>query len=124
MSKKDYIWYDRKHYAWFPFSFTSYWIAKNRLYCKTGLLSTKSDELLLYRITDISLTRTVLQRIFGTGSITIHTRADSSNTINLINVKKSEKVRSLISSLVENARDEKRISGKELYGADINFFEE
>ena len=61
-------WRDRKHHLWFPFSFTIYEVRNERLYVQRGLFSTSFDETLLYRVTDLRLTRTLGQKIFGTGT--------------------------------------------------------
>ena len=59
------IWEDRKHHLWFPISFTKYTVGNGRLYVNSGFLSSREDECLLYRITDITLYRSLPQRIFG-----------------------------------------------------------
>ena len=53
-AKNAVLWKDRKHFMWFPFSFTKYEVRNNRLYTQRGLLSTTYDEVLLYRILDIT----------------------------------------------------------------------
>lgn len=63
------IWEDRKHHLWFPLSFTKYTVGNGRLYVNSGFLSSREDECLLYRITDITLYRSLPQRIFGTGTL-------------------------------------------------------
>lgn len=119
------IWQDRKHFMWFPFSFTKYQIKNERLYQETGLISTHYDELLLYRITDLCLQRNFAQKIFGTGTIVLYTKADSSKEIHLKNIKNANEVKDLISSLVEEVRDKKKVVGKEFfddsYGLDDRF---
>lgn len=57
------IWEDRKHHLWFPISFTKYTVGNGRLYVNSGFLSSREDECLLYRITDITLYRSLPQRI-------------------------------------------------------------
>ena len=69
------VWKDRKHWMWFPFSFTKYRIEDGRLYVEEGLLKSEENECLLYRITDISLERTLAQKIFGTGTVRLTTMA-------------------------------------------------
>ena len=84
-----YVWKDRKHWAWFPFSFTVYAVADERLHITRGFFSKAYDETLLYRITDLTLRRSFAQRIFGTGTIVLNTLVDKDKTIELINIKKS-----------------------------------
>jgi len=111
------LWKDRKRYLGLPISFTIYSLDQNRLYLKKGLLNTTMDELLLYRVLDVKLSRSLGQKIFGVGSITLITADQSNQTLLIKNVKDSERTRKLISSIVEKERDEKRIMGKEMYGA-------
>ncbi len=94
---------------------SKYQIKNERLYQETGLISTHYDELLLYRITDLCLQRNLAQKIFGTGTIILYTKADSSKEIHLKNIKNANEVKHLISSLVEEARDKKKIVGKEFF---------
>ena len=106
---------ERKRTLFFglPFSFTKYWVKNGRLYIQKGFFNTNYDETLLYRIVDISLSRTLSQKIFGTGTIILTTRADADKKIHLINITKSEETKDLLSELLEEARSSKNISGKE-----------
>ncbi len=110
-------WKDRKHFMWFPFTFTIYEVKNDRLYIQKGLFHTTFDETLLYRITDIKLTRSLGQKIFGTGTIELCTTVDHDDHILLENIKKPQEVKALLSELVEDARDKKKVIGKEFYGA-------
>lgn len=114
------VWKDRKHFMWFPISFTKYEIKNERLYQETGLFDTHYDELLLYRITDLCLKRSLAQKIFGTGTIILSTKADSDKEVLLKNIKNPKKVKDLISRLVEEARDRKKIVGKEFFDDTID----
>ncbi len=111
------IWKDRKHHLWFPLSLTSYRVEEGRLYVNTGLLSSREDECLLYRILDITMTRTLAQRLFGTGTIELNTRDQSTPVIRIENIKRPREVKRLLSDLIEKERISKRIVGKDMYGA-------
>ena len=110
-------WRDRKHHLWFPFSFTIYEVRNERLYVQRGLFSTSFDETLLYRVTDLRLTRTLGQKIFGTGTIAVYTKVDTAREILLENIKHSKEVKAYLSELIETIRDQKNVVGKEFYGA-------
>lgn len=111
------LWKDRKRYFGLPISFTVYSFDANRLYLKQGLFNTTDDELLLYRVLDIKLSRTLGQKIFGVGSIILSTADKTHSTIELKNIRNSDKTRKALSTIVEKERDEKRILGKEMFGA-------
>lgn len=115
VENEDVIWKDRVHHMWFPISFTKYYVANDRLYVEKGFLKTDYNETLLYRVLDIKLTRTLGQKIFGTGDITLYAKADSEGTILLHNIKKPKETKKMFSNLVENIRNKKNIVGKEFY---------
>lgn len=115
--ESTFIWKDRKHFMWFPWSFTKYSLDQDRLYEDRGLLNTKHDEVLLYRIVDITMTRTLGQKIFGTGTIVLCTKVDTSKDVKLINIKNCRNVNRMLSDMIEQARSKKRVVGKEFYGS-------
>ena len=115
-NRKNAVWFDRKHYMWFPFSFTKYYIKNDRLYKDTGLLNSESEELLLYRVVDVSLKRSLKQKLYGTGTIELAVRVDRDSIVKLENIKRPKVVKDMISSLVENIRYEKRVVGSEFFG--------
>lgn len=112
----DCIWKDRKHFMWFPFSFTKYEVKDERLFIQKGLLNTSFDETLLYRITDIKLTRTLGQKLFGTGTIELCTKVDHDRHISLINIKRPKEIKKLLSDTIEDARMKKNVVGNEFFG--------
>ena len=53
----QYIWRDRKRFLGMPLSFTRYALSEDRLFLSVGFLSIKDEEVLLYRVRDISSSR-------------------------------------------------------------------
>lgn len=98
------IWQDRKHWMWFPFSFTKYQLSRTRFFEEKGLFNTIFSETQLYRIVDVQLKRTFVQKIFGTGTVTLATRDQGSPFIEVKNIKNSKAVKEMIVELVEEAR--------------------
>ncbi|MBQ8639352.1 MAG: PH domain-containing protein [Lachnospiraceae bacterium] len=111
-------WKDRKHWAWFPFSFTVYKLTTDRLYVQTGFLNTHYDETLLYRIVDICLSRTLAQKVFGTGTITLSLKADTQGSIVLKNIKNPMEVNRMLSLAIEESRNQRGVVGREFYTND------
>ena len=114
--KDELIWKDRKRYLGLPLSFTRYSIRGIRFYLSKGLFNTEENEILLYRIMDVKYNRTLADRIFGVGTITLYSADTTDNELKIIRVKKSQKVRDLISKMVEEERVRVRARGKELFG--------
>lgn len=110
----DILWKDRKRTLFgLPLSFTKYELDEERLFVKTGFLSQKEDEVRLYRIMDLSLTRSIWQRMFGVGTIHCASADKSLGNFDIKSIKKSRDVKELLSKCVEEQRDKKRVSNRE-----------
>jgi len=102
------LWRDKKRYLGMPISFTTYSVSDDRLFRETGFLNRKYEEILLYRVRDISLSRSFGQMIFGVGTITVISSDKSSGKLEIQNVKSSKEVKELIHQLVEEAKARRR----------------
>lgn len=111
------LWKDRKHHLWFPWSFTSYYIADDRLMIKEGFLNTTINETLLYRIVDLTFRQTLAGKIFGTGDIIVKAKVDANPEIVLKNISHPAQVRTMLSRLIEESRQQRNVVGKEFYGS-------
>ena len=116
METIEYLWKDRKRRLGLPLSFTRYFLSGDRLFCETGLLNLKADEVLLYRVQDLELTMTLGQRIFGVGTVCVHSSDKSMPHLDLKNVKHPREVKELIHRSVEEAKDRRRMRATELLG--------
>ena len=115
--KDEVLWQDRRRYLGLPMSFTIYSFSKNKFYYKKGLFTTHSEEILLYRVLDLQYKQTLWQRIFGVGTVILTTADKTTPVLELKSIKTPDRVRKALSNLVEQRRDEKRVTGKEMFGA-------
>ena len=118
MESIEYLWKDRKRHFGLPLSFTKYSLSEDRLFCETGLLNLKSDEVLLYRVRDLQLNMSLGQRIFGVGTVCVVSSDKSIPHLDLKNVKRPREVKELIHRHVEEAKDKRRMRTTELVGAE------
>lgn len=118
MEPIEYLWKDRKRFLGMPLSFTRYRLSEDRLFCETGFLNVKSDEVLLYRIRDLRLTMSLGQRIFGVGTVCVVSSDKSIPHLDLKNVKDPRTVKELIHKNVEAAKDKRRMRATELLGGE------
>ena len=98
------LWQDRKRYFGLPISFTVYAVSEDRLFVETGFLNRKYEEILLYRVRDISLSRSLSQMIFGVGTISLVTSDRTAAELKIVNVKAPKQVKELIHQLVEESK--------------------
>lgn len=114
-----YVWKDRKRNALgLPWTFTTYALSEDRLFVKEGLFKTVEDEVRLYRILDVSMSRTLFQKIFGMGSIQVASADKTLGNFELKNIKNPGQVKERLSRLVEENREKKRVSNREFMGED------
>ena len=115
MEDSKIIWKDRKRTLFgLPWSFTVYTLTEEKLLIKTGFLSIKEEEIQLYRITDITLYRSLWQRMFGVGTIHCCSGDKTTPEFNITSVKNPTTVKELLSQKIEARRDKKRITGREV----------
>lgn len=115
------LWQDRKRYFGLPLSFTRYALSDDRLFISQGFLNIKDDEILLYRVRDIDTRRSLWQRIFGVGTITVLSSDKTMPTLVLENVKDPIFVKELIHKQVEEVKIQRRVRfGEIMTDADVD----
>ena len=103
------LWKDRKRYLGLPLSFTRYSLSEDRLFVSVGFLSIQDDEVLLYRVRDIDTRRSLWQRIFGVGTVTVVSSDKTMPTLVLKNIKEPVMVKELIHKQVEEMKIRRRV---------------
>lgn len=101
-------WTDKKRILGMPISFTRYSLVSNdewtKIFVKTGFLSTREEEVNLYRIFDITISSTLGEKIFGVGTITLYSRDESTPCLQLVHVKNANQVRNMLASKIEEEK--------------------
>lgn len=116
ITKENVLWKDRKRFFGLPISFTRYFVYEDRLILKVGFFHTITDEILLYRIMDLRLSRKLGQKIFGVGTVTLISADKSHPSLELKNIKQSDGVRQLLSKQIETQRDKRGMTSREFIG--------
>ena len=119
MEPIKYLWKDRKRYFGLPISFTKYSLSEDRLFLEMGILNLKTDDVLLYRVRDLDLNIKLTQRIFGVGTVCVHSSDQSMPHLELKNVKNPREVKEMIHKCVEEAKDKRRMRTMEIMGSDV-----
>ena len=104
-----YIWQDRKRYFGMPISFTRYALSEDRLFTSVGFLNIKDDEILLYRVRDIDTSRSLWQRLFGVGTVTVMSSDKTMPNLTLQNIKNPVAVKELLHKQVEEMTIKRRV---------------
>ena len=112
----EYLWQDRKRYFGLPLSFTRYSLSEDRLFTSVGFLNIKDDEILLYRVRDIDTSRSLWQRLFGVGTVTVMSSDKTMPTMVLKNIKNPIGVKEMLHSQVEEIKLKRRVRIGEIMG--------
>ncbi len=108
------LWKDRKRTLFgLPWSFTKYKLTEEKLIIQTGFFNIKQEEVRLYRIMDVTLNRKIGQRIWGLGTIHCCSADKSTPEFDIKNIKKSEKIKDILSDQIDDQRNKKRVSSRE-----------
>lgn len=113
------LWHQRKrNWCRTPFTFTVYTLTDQELSIKTGMMNENFNLIKLFRIVDISVERTLLQRMFGMSTLVLDTRDQSSGngTVALKNVLNGFEVRKVLQEAVDASRRENGMSAREFLG--------
>jgi hypothetical protein len=80
---------ERKRWAFLglPFTFTKYILDEKSLKLNKGFLTTTEDDILLFRVMDISIKRTLLQRMFGLGTMLVYSSDKTNPNLEVKNIK-------------------------------------
>ena len=116
----EYLWKDRKRYFGLPLSFTRYSLSDDRLFTSVGFLNIKDDEILLYRVRDIDTSRTLWQRLFGVGTVTVVSSDKTQPVLVLKNIKDPVFVKELIHKQVEEMKIRRRVRVGEVMTTDMD----
>lgn len=119
MEPIKYVWKDRKRYLGLPLSFTRYRLSEDRVFCEKGFLNIHEEEVLLYRVRDLELRMSFGQRIFGVGTVCVHSSDKTNPHLELKNVRHPREVKELVYQNVEAAKERRGLRATELMGEGV-----
>lgn len=91
-----------------PWPFRHYELYDNDLVIIRGLLNIHEDDCYMYRITDVDLSRSLIQRIFGLSTVTCFSSDVTDRTIVMKNIKHGREIKDFIMQASEQARLRRR----------------
>ncbi|MBQ6806898.1 MAG: PH domain-containing protein [Lachnospiraceae bacterium] len=91
-----------------PFTFTKYTIGEELITIDSGLFSTKENDCYMYKVQDVELQASFMERIFGLGSIVCHTGDTTHPTLIIEHIKNAKEIKDYILKTSEEARRKRR----------------
>ena len=102
--------HERKRWLFFalPFTFTVYHVREDMITVDTGFFRKEENDCYMYKVQDVRLTQTLLERIVGLGTIVCFTGDTTDSTLTIHHVKHSRELKDFILKESEEARLKRR----------------
>ena len=91
-----------------PFTFTKYIVKEDMLTVDTGLLKTVENDCYMYKVQDVTRSVSLVEKMFGLGTVTCYTGDTTHPTLTLQHIKHSREVKEFILRQSEEARLKRR----------------
>lgn len=103
-----------------PWPFTKYEIHENVLTITKGFLSISEDDCYMYKISDVEIKRSLLQRIVGLSTIVLFTSDVTDKTIIMKNIKHGREIKDFLLQASESAKLRRRTVNMQNIGFGAN----
>lgn len=91
-----------------PWTFTKYTIGEEIINIKAGLLKTIEDDCYMYKVTDVKLETSFMERIFKLGTVVCYTGDVTHQTLRLIHIRNARTIKDFILEQSEKQRMKRR----------------
>lgn len=91
-----------------PFTFTKYYIREDILTIRSGLFKTVENDCYMYKIQDVQLTTTLMEKLFRIGTVVCYTGDTTHPQLQLVHIRNARAVKDFILKESEEARLKRR----------------
>ncbi len=123
MEAKGNVCYNEKKRVLFfglPWTFTRYELRENVLTIVSGFFTVRENDCYMYKVSDVQITRTLGQRMFGLSTITLFTSDVTDRTIIMKNIKHGGEIKDFLLQASESARLRRRTVSMQNIGFGAN----
>ena len=101
-----------------PWTFTKYELRDNDLTIIKGFLTVRENDCYMHKVSDVEITRTLMQRLFGLSTITCFTSDVTDKTIVMKNIKHGREIKDFLLHASEAARIRRKTVSMQNIGFD------
>lgn len=91
-----------------PLCFTTYYIDDETVRIRKGFLNIVEDDAYMYKIQDVRLTRSFIERLFGLGTLICYTGDTTHPELKLVHIKNASEIKEFLMDASEEARRRRR----------------
>ncbi len=87
-----------------PWTFTKYILTSKKIIIQKGFFRSVENEILMYRVIDMTLSRTLFQKMFGLGTLVVYSHDKTTPELEVKNIKHIREFKEVLSEAVEKDR--------------------
>ena len=103
-----------------PFTFTKYIIKEDVITIDSGLLKTVENDCYMYKVQDVELTTTLIEKMFGVGTVVCYTGDTTHPKLLLEHIRHAREIKDFILKESEEARLRRRTVNMLDIGSDVS----
>lgn len=103
------LWSDCRRIWFISWPFEKYTLTNKRLFIERGIIKYSCDEIKLFRVNDTTLSKGLIERLFGYGTITIISTDKTTPKVTIGSIVNSEKCRQILSESVEKIKKDMKV---------------
>ena len=110
MEEKEIVYKERKRILFFglPWTFTKYFIKEDMITVDKGFFKVEENDCYMYKVQDVKLPATLMERIFRLGTVTCYTGDVTNPQLMLVHIKNSKEIKNYLLKASEEARVKRR----------------
>ena len=114
----EYIERKRWVFLGLPFTFTKYTIKEDMITIDSGLLKSVENDCYMYKVQDVKLTASFMERIFKLGTVVCYTGDVTDKELRLVHIRHAREIKDYILKASETARLKRRTVNMQDISAD------
>ncbi len=98
----------RTRFLALPICFTTYTISDEKVTITSGFLNITVDDAFMYKVQDVKLTKSFMERIFKLGTVTCYTGDTTHPELVLLHIRNANVIKDFLMNASEEARRKRR----------------